>query len=52
MFLHFNPPDLSSIATPDLYFMDLSTVPSIKLRAEAIVISYEWMGLNESVEAK
>ncbi|CAD8146639.1 unnamed protein product [Paramecium pentaurelia] len=52
MFLHFNPQDLSSVATPDLYFMDLSTVPQIKLRAEAIVISYEWMGLYESVEAK
>ncbi|CAD8139672.1 unnamed protein product [Paramecium octaurelia] len=52
VFLHFNPPDLSSIATPDLYFMDLSTVPQIKLRAEAIVISYEWTGLYESVEAK
>lgn len=52
MFMHFTPTDISMVATPDLYFMDLSTVPQIKVRAEAVVINYEWTGLMEGAEAK
>jgi diaphanous 1 len=42
MFLEHPPEDLSCIALPDQFFLEMSSVPQVKARIESIKINYTW----------
>lgn len=52
LFLHYQPEDISNVAVPDLFFMDLSSVPQVKVRVEAVTVYYDWPELAAGIKAK
>lgn len=40
------------VAVPDIIFLDLCTVPQIKTRVNAMLISYDWIRLTNGIDSK